>query len=50
MVEGTVYLSSGQAVTLYAVDMLAALKMATATYHGEAVRMDFKTVKRKGKQ
>ena len=44
MVEGTVYLSSGQTVTLYAGDMLTALKMATGTYYGLAMRMDFKTV------
>ena len=44
MVEGTVYLSNGQTVTLYAEDMLTALKMATGTYHGLAKRMDFKTV------
>lgn len=45
MVEGTVYLSSGQTVTLYAGDMLTALKMATGTYHGLARRMEFKTLK-----
>lgn len=44
MVEGTVYLSSGQTVVLYAGDMLTALKMATGTYHGLAIRMDFKTM------
>lgn len=44
MVEGTVYLSDGQTVTLYAGDMLTALKIATGTYHGLAIKMDFKTV------
>lgn len=44
MVEGTVHLSDGQKVKLYAGDMLTALKVATGTYHGLAIRMDFKTL------
>lgn len=44
MVEGTVYLSNGQTVTLYAEDMLTALRIANGAYYGLATRMDFKTV------
>ena len=44
MVEGTVYLSDGQKVKLYAGDMLTALKVATGTYYGIAKRMHFRTV------
>ena len=48
MVQGTVFLADGRTVTLYAEDMLMALKMATDVYHGLATRMHFKTIERGG--
>lgn len=44
MVQGTVHLIDGRTAIITADDMLAALKLATAKYHGKARRMDFKTV------
>lgn len=44
MVHGTVHLNDGETVIIMAEDMLTALKRATERYHGQAVRMDFKTV------
>jgi hypothetical protein len=44
MVQATIDLKTGQTVTLYADDMLAALRIANAKYQGEARRMDFKTL------
>lgn len=44
MVEGTVWLSNGLVETLYAVDMLSALKLATAMYAGQVRRMEFRTL------
>lgn len=44
MVQATIDLKDGQTVTLYADDMLAALRIANAKYRDEARRMDFKTL------